>query len=65
MVTGPDGQPVEQEVNHGAFGKSIANYELDQLPSILQDNRGDILIEMGTGQGQFKSIYDARESGDG
>ena len=53
MVTGPDGQPVEQEVNMGAFGKSIANYELDQLPSILQDNRGDILIEMGTGQGQF------------
>ena len=53
MVTGPDGQPVQQEVNMGAFGKSIANYELDQLPSILQDNRGDILIEMGTDQGQF------------
>ena len=53
MVTGPDGQPVQQEVNMGAFGKSIANYELDQLPSILQDNGGDILIQMGTDQGQF------------
>jgi len=53
MVTGPDGQPVEQEVNMGAFGKSIANYDLSQLPPILQENRGDILIEMGTGQGQF------------
>ena len=53
MVTGPDGQPVEQEVNMGAFGKSIANYDLNQLPSILQQNRGDILIQMGTDQGQF------------
>ena len=53
MVTGPDGQPVEQEVNMGAFGKSIANYELDQLPPILQQNGGEILIEMGIAQGQF------------
>ncbi len=53
MVTGPDGQPVQQEVNMGAFGKSIANYELGQLPPILQQNGGDILIQMGTDQGQF------------
>ena len=53
MVTGADGQLVEQEVNMGMFGKSGANYDLNSLPSVLQENRGDILLTMGTDQGQF------------
>ena len=53
MVTGPDGQPVPQEVNMGIAGKSISNYDLDSLPKKLRDLRADVLIRMGIDQGQF------------
>ena len=53
MVTGPDGQPVPQEVNMGVAGKSISNYDLNSLPKKLRDLRADVLIRMGIDQGQF------------
>jgi hypothetical protein len=53
MATGPDGQPVAQEVNMGTAGKSISNYDLNNLPDMLKAIRGDILIRMGIDQGQF------------
>jgi hypothetical protein len=53
MVTGPEGQPVEQEIDMGVAGKSIANYDLNNLPEMLRNVRADILISMGIDQGQF------------
>ena len=53
MVTGPEGQPVEQEIDMGVAGKSIANYDFSNLPQALKDVRADILIAMGIDQGQF------------
>jgi hypothetical protein len=53
MTTGPDGQPVPQEVNMGTAGKSISNYDLNNLPELLKAVRADILIKMGIDQGQF------------
>jgi hypothetical protein len=53
MVTGPEGQPVEQEIDMGVAGKSIANYDFSNLPQALKDVRADILIAMGVDQGQF------------
>jgi hypothetical protein len=52
MVSGPDGQPVEQEVNMGVAGKSIFNLSADQLSPEMRDVRLDVLIEMGSDQGQ-------------
>ena len=52
MVSGPDGQPVEQEVNMGMAGKSIFNLSADKLPPEMRDARLDVLIEMGSDQGQ-------------
>jgi hypothetical protein len=53
MVTGPEGQPVEQEIDMGVAGKSISNYDLNNLPEMLRNVRADILISMGIDQGQF------------
>ena len=53
MATGPEGQPVEQEIDMGVAGKSIANYDFSDLPQALKDVRADILIDMGIDQGQF------------
>ena len=53
MTTGPDGKPVPQEVNMGVAGKSISNYDLNNLPETLKSIRADILIRMGIDQGQF------------
>jgi len=53
MATGPDGELVPQEVNMGTAGKSISNYDLSNLPEMLQNIRADILIKMGIDQGQF------------
>jgi len=53
MVTGPEGQPVEQEIDMGVAGKSISNYDLNNLPETLRNVRADILISMGIDQGQF------------
>ena len=53
MATGPEGQPVEQEIDMGVAGKSIANYDFSNLPQALKDVRADILIAMGIDQGQF------------
>ena len=53
MTTGPDGQPVPQEVNMGTAGKSISNYDVNNLPEMLKAIRADILIKMGIDQGQF------------
>jgi hypothetical protein len=53
MTTGPDGKPVPQEVNMGTAGKSISNYDLNNLPELLKAIRADILIKMGIDQGQF------------
>ena len=52
-VTGPDGEPVAQEIDMGMAGKSIANYIFDDLPQALKNVRADILIAMGVDQGQF------------
>ncbi len=52
MVTGPDGQPVEQEVKMGIQGKSMFNYTFDQLPEAEKAIRTDILIETAADQGQ-------------
>jgi hypothetical protein len=52
MVTGPDGQPVEQEVKMGIQGKSMFNYTFDQLPEAEKAIRTDILIETASDQGQ-------------
>ena len=54
MVTGPDGQPVEQEINMGVQGKTIANYTPQQLLERFgKDVRMDILVESGLDQAQF------------
>jgi hypothetical protein len=54
MVTGPDGQPVEQEINMGVQGKTIANYTPEQLlEKFGEDVRMDILVESGLDQAQF------------
>jgi hypothetical protein len=53
MTTGPDGKPVPQEVNMGTAGKSISNYDVNNLPEMLKAIRADILIKMGIDQGQF------------
>ena len=53
MATGPDGELVPQEVNMGTAGKSISNYDLNNLPEMLRNIRADILIKMGIDQGQF------------
>jgi hypothetical protein len=54
MVTGPDGQPVEQEVNMGVQGKTIANYTPEQLLERFGNKvRMDILVESGLDQAQF------------
>jgi hypothetical protein len=52
-VTGPEGEPVSQEIDMGMAGKSIANYMFDDLPQALKNVRADILIAMGVDQGQF------------
>jgi len=55
MVTGPDGQPVEQEVNMGIQGKSMFNYlgvDRDQLPASEQAIRLDVLLKTASDQGQ-------------
>ena len=52
MVSGPDGAPVEQEVNMGVVGKSQFNYTKDQLPPEMQKIRFDVLIDMANDQGQ-------------
>ena len=52
MVTGPDGAPVEQEVEMGVVGKSAFNYTFEQLPPEMQKIRADILFETATDQGQ-------------
>jgi hypothetical protein len=52
-VTGPEGEPVSQEIDMGMAGKSIANYLFDDLPQALKNVRADILIAMGVDQGQF------------
>jgi hypothetical protein len=53
MVTGPDGQPVEQEVDMGYAGKTIANYTPEQLRERFGNLRMDILVEKGLDQAQF------------
>jgi hypothetical protein len=54
MVTGFDGQPVEQEVNMGVQGKTIANYTPEQLLERFGNKvRMDILVESGLDQAQF------------
>jgi len=53
MVTGPDGEPVAQEVNMGVQGKTIANYTPEQLREVFGDVRMDILVEKGLDQAQF------------
>ena len=53
MVKDADGQLIPQEINMGAAGKSISNYDLNSLPEILRNVRADILIAMGIDQGQF------------
>ena len=53
MVTGPDGQPVEQEVDMGYQGKTIANYTPEQLRERFGNVRMDILVEKGLDQAQF------------
>jgi hypothetical protein len=55
MVTGPDGQPVEQEVKMGIQGKSMFNYlgvDRDQLPASEQAIRLDVLLKTASDQGQ-------------
>tara|TARA_R110000765_G_scaffold227473_5_gene331342 strand:+ start:32 stop:2863 length:2832 start_codon:yes stop_codon:yes gene_type:complete len=52
MVTGPDGAPVEQEVEMGVVGKSSFNYTFEQLPPEMQKIRADILFETAADQGQ-------------
>ena len=52
MVTGPDGSPVEQEVEMGVVGKSVFNYTFEQLPPEMQKIRADILFETAVDQGQ-------------
>ena len=52
MVSGPDGAPIEQEVNMGIVGKSQFNYTKDQLPPEMQKIRFDVLIDMANDQGQ-------------
>jgi hypothetical protein len=53
MVTGPDGQPVEQEVDMGYAGKTVANYTPEQLRERFGNLRMDILVEKGLDQAQF------------
>jgi len=53
MVTGPDGEPVAQEINMGMAGKTIANYTPEQLRERFGDVRMDILVEKGLDQAQF------------
>ena len=52
MVTGPDGTPIEQEVEMGVVGKSAFNYTFEQLPPEMQKIRADILFETAADQGQ-------------
>ena len=54
MVTGPDGEPVPQEINMGVQGKTIANYTPEQLLERFGENvRMDVLVEKGLDQAQF------------
>lgn len=54
MVTGPNGEPVPQEINMGVQGKTIANYTPEQLRERFGNNvRMDILVEKGLDQAQF------------
>lgn len=54
LMEGPDGQPIEREVDMGVAGKSIANYTPEQLIKKFGNGmRMDILVEMGLDQAQF------------
>ena len=53
LVTGPDGDPVEQKVRMGIAGKSAANYVLERLPQPMKDLGLGRAIKKGMDQGQF------------
>jgi hypothetical protein len=53
LVTGSDGQPVEQEVRMGIAGKSAANYVLEQLPEPMKNLGLGRALKRGMDQGQF------------